>query len=573
MGGSFARSTNRSAHPKRKEVLIPSPDQDPLQTQAREPAAESEISSKASGKTAEISDIECLLEMGELLNHPPIQGDDRPPFLFLARVLLRVRDRFGLERPLAANPAQRAFEENRATGNIVLKARQMGITTWIAGRFFLKTITSRGSLTVLVAQTRDAAQAIFAIVQKFWECLDEELREGALRRSVANVGRMRFPALDSEFRVLSASDPNAGRGLTMQNLHCSEVARWPGNAAETLAGLRAALAPGGELVLESTPDGAYGCFYEEWLKAIEPPQTRVPHISPLRCGTEPPQEPGQKSRQTVLTRHFFPWWLEPAYIDTPVTDPTPEEAELMARHNLTLEQIGFRRGIEASYQRLRSQEYAENSETCFRATGDCCFDIDTLDARLTQLGPPLETRRGGALQVWLPPQPGAKYILGVDSAGGGTDGDFAAVQVVHLDSGLQCAELRERIRPVDLARVSAELAREYGDAVVAVESNNHGNTVIAYLEAVEMYTNLYWQGNRKGWLTTAASKPEMVGCMGALLVQSPGLFFSPRLLSECRTFVALPGGRTGAANGAHDDCFMAMAVAQSVRRELLTQGK
>jgi hypothetical protein len=63
----------------------------------------------------------------------------------------------------------------------------------------------------------------------------------------------------------------------------------------------------------------------------------------------------------------------------------------------------------------------------------------------------------------------------------------------------------------------------------------------------------------------------MVGCMGALLVESPGLFFSPRLLAECRTFVALPGGRTGAANGTHDDCFMAMAVAQSVRKELLVR--
>jgi hypothetical protein len=507
--------------------------------------------------------------MGELLKRPPIPGDDRPPILFLARTLLHVRDRFGAKRPLAANAAQRAFEENRATGNIVLKARQMGITTWIAGRFFLKTITSRGALTVLVAQTHDAAKSIFKIVQRFWEGLDEELREGALRRSVANVDAMRFPALDSEFRILSASDPGAGRGLSMQNLHCSEVAFWPATAAATLAGLRAALAPGGECVLESTPNGAYGCFYEEWIKAIDPPQIRVPHISPLRCGIEPPQEPGQNSSQAGLTRHFFPWWLEEAYTGSPVTDPTPEEAELMARHGLTPEQIGFRRGLEASHQRLRSQEYAEDPETCFRATGDCCFDIDAIDTRLAELGPPLEIRRGGALQVWLPPRPATKYIVGVDSAGGGEKGDFAAVQVIHLDSGLQCAELREKIRPGELARVSAELAREYGDAVVVVESNNHGNTVLAYLEAVELYTNFYWQDHRKGWLTTAASKPGMVGCMGALLAESPGIFFSRRLLAECRTFVALPGEKTGAANGAHDDCFMAMAVAQSVRREML----
>jgi hypothetical protein len=492
--------------------------------------------------------------MGEFLKRPPIEGDDRPPFLFLVHSLLLVRDRFGVLRPLSANAAQRAYEENRSTANIVLKARQMGITTWIAARFFLKTITSRGALTVLVAQTHAAAKAIFKIVQRFWEGLDKELREGALRRSVANVGGMRFPALDSEFRVLSASDPGAGRGLSMQNLHCSEVAFWPGNAAATLAGLRAALAPGGECVLESTPNGAYGCFYEEWIKAIDPGNL-------------------DSDQRRVLSgasvRHFFPWWLEEAYTASPITDPTPEEVQLMARHGLTAEQIGFRRGLEASYQRLRSQEYAEDPETCFRATGDCCFDIDAIDIRLAELGPPLEIRRGGALHLWLPPHPGRKYIVGVDTAGGGTDGDFAAVQVIDLESGLQCAELQEHLKAIELAKAATELAREYNQAVIAVERNNHGSGVLAHLQWVECYTNLYANAGELGWPTNTATKPLMVSRVGAILAESPGLFLSRRLLAECRTFVAFANGRTGAASGAHDDCFMAMAVAQSVRGELL----
>jgi hypothetical protein len=45
---------------------------------------------------------------------------------------------------------------------------------------------------------------------------------------------------------------------------------------------------------------------------------------------------------------------------------------------------------------------------------------------------------------------------------------------------------------------------------------------------------------------------------------------SKRLLGECRTFVSFAGGRTGAANGSHDDCLMAMAVAQAVRAERVT---
>jgi hypothetical protein len=434
----------------------------------------------------------------------------------------------------------------------------MGITTWIAGRFFLKTITSRGVLTILVAQTRAAAEIIFEIVQRFWECLDGELREGALRRSVANAGAMRFPALDSEFRILSASDPNAGRGLSMQNLHCSEVAHWPGNAAATLAGLRAALAPGGEYVLESTPNGAYGCFYEEWVKAIDPGNLDMDQRRVLMGAS---------------VRHFFPWWLETAYTATAVADLTAEEEDLVRRRGLTPEQIGFRRNLEVSHRRLRLQEFAEDPETCFRATGDCCFDIDSVDTRLAELGPPLTSRGGGTLQVWLPPLPGARYIVGVDSAGGGEQGDFAAIQVIDLELGLQCAELQAKLKTLELAQAAADLAREYNQAMIAVERNNHGSGVLAHLQSVEHYTDLYHQGGQPGWPTNTATKPLMVSRMAAILTESPQLFLSRRLLAECRTFVAFTNGRTGAAAGSHDDCFMAMAVAQSVREELLSGGK
>ena len=89
--------------------------------------------------------------------------------------------------PLEANAAQQAYEERRGRQNIVLKARQMGISTWIAGRFFLKTITQPGTLTVEVAHNREAAEQIFRIVHRFYELLPEGLRRGVLRTSRANT--------------------------------------------------------------------------------------------------------------------------------------------------------------------------------------------------------------------------------------------------------------------------------------------------------------------------------------------------------------------------------------------------
>ena len=481
-----------------------------------------------------------LFDYGRQLtaNQPNEAGE--LPAVWMARELLQIRDRTGKTNPLLANRVQRAFEATRRQKNIVLKARQMGITTWIAGRFFLKTITAPGTLTVLCAHTREASEGLFAIVQRLWLNLDDGLRKGPLKLSRSSANRMVFQTLDSEFRIISAGEENAGRGLTIQNLHLSEIGRWPGDAQATLAGLRAALSPGGEMTLESTPCGASGAFYQEWTHAAE----------------------------TGLVQHFYPWWLESAYIAPPALELTPCELELAARHNLSAEQIGFRRELERSFRGLRAQEYAEDAESCFKASGDCCLPAEAIERRLGELRQPFATRRGGALHVWLPPMPSKKYLLGVDTAGGGPDGDYAAIQILERDSGLQCAELQERLAPLALARVAAQLAREYNQATIAVERNNHGSAVLAYLDSSEHYERVYARDGAAGWLTTAGNKPAMISRLGALLEEEASLFFSRRFLTECRTFISFENGGSGAASGAHDDCLMAMAVAHAVRNDL-----
>jgi hypothetical protein len=407
-------------------------------------------------------------------------------------------------------------------------------------------------LTLQVAHTREAAEGIFATVRRMWEGLPDDMREGPLRLRRSNVGQMIFAELDSEFRICSAADANAGRGLSVQNLHCSEVSRWAGDARMTLAGLRAALVPDGELVLESTPNGAYGAFYEEWCAGVD-------------CNAD---------RQDGLVQHFFPWWMEEAYVGPGVAleSMSSEERELVSQYGLNPGQIGFRRRLERTYGALRGQEFAEDAESCFRATGACCFEIEVVEERAREAPQPIGERRGGACLIWLKPAAGREYVVAVDSAGGGEDGDFAAVQVVEIATGLQCAELRERLRPAELARVSAQMAREYGGALIIVERNNHGAAVLAYLETSERYEHVYRQQGEAGWLTTAASKPEMIARMAVLLVESPERFMSRRLLAECRTFVTDERGRTGAAVGSHDDLVMAMAIAQTVRAECLERG-
>ena len=278
-----------------------------------------------------------------------------------------------------------------------------------------------------------------------------------------------------------------------------------------------------------------------------------------------------------MVRHFFPWWLEPQYVADAVTDMRDDELALVLEHNLSPAQIGYRRTLEADYRGLRMQEFAEDAELCFRSTGECCFDMEALEVRMKGVEEAVEKRRDGRLLVFLPPQSGKEYIVALDPTGGGSEGDYAAVQVIDIASGAQCVELQQRLRPLELTRAAVALAREYSTpghpALLVVERNNHGHGVLAHLQKGEHYAAVYDSNGVPGWLTTGSSKPVIISDLDALLVEKPELFRSKRLLEECRTFVTHANGRAGAAQGAHDDCVMAFAIAQAVRKELLQSGK
>jgi hypothetical protein len=90
------------------------------------------------------------------------------------------------------------------------------------------------------------------------------------------------------------------------------------------------------------------------------------------------------------------------------------------------------------------------------------------------------------------------------------------------------------------------------------------------VETVCGYAKVYRQNGQAGWLTTSVSRPAVLGKLGAALVEEPKRFMSKKLLAECRTFVRLPNGSTGAKAGTHDDRVMAMAIGLAARDELLT---
>lgn len=494
--------------------------------------------------------LQFLLSLGvELDFRPPLLGGMSYAEHFMQQ--LRIRDRNGSLVPFALNRAQHDLARDPAPRKIILKARQLGITTYVAARFFIKTITRPGTLTVQVAHDQESAEEIFKIVRRFQENLPEALRSAGRsaigRTSRSNVRQLVFPLIDSEYRVATAADPNAGRGLTIQNLHCSEVARWPRFAAETLAALRAAVPNDGEIVLESTPNGAAGCFYQEWQRAAE----------------------------TGYSRHFFPWWHEPAYrIEKAEPHPlTDDEIKFTQRFGLHLEQIAYRRHLQSNFRGLAPQEFCEDAESCFLASGECVFDLEVIEKRLSFCAQQYcEVRDNGALRIWYPPSASRSYLIGADPAGGGSDGDYSCAQVLDLATGLQCAELRGHFPPMEFAARLASLARDYNNALLVIERNNHGHAVLAHLQQQivnrELSTvNLYEKNGQLGWLTTAANRPQIIANFAATLATDSRLFNSTVLLEECRTFIRHENGTASAAAGAYDDAVMAMTIALAARSE------
>jgi len=180
----------------------------------------------------------------------------------------------------------------------------------------------------------------------------------------------------------------------------------------------------------------------------------------------------------------------------------------------------------------------------------------------------VERRKNGELEIWLPPVRGKEYVVAVDPAGGGSDGDYSAAQVLEMETGLQCAEFAGHVGGLELARYVTALAAEYNGAWLVVERNNQGSGVLALIETACKYDRIYRQGGQAGWLTTSSSKPMVIGQLDAALVEEPDRFQSRRLLGECRSFVRQPNGSSGAQSGTHDDRVMAMAIGIAARAEL-----
>jgi len=505
---------------------------------------------------------------------------------------LKIADKMGRLVPLRYNEQQMAlWREVRRQEDaglpvriIILKARQIGFSTAVAGMFYYRTTHRPLVKAEIVAHKADASTAIFNKMKLFQEESHPML---APLVKASNAKEMLFenpssdylerrvkPGQRSAIRIETAMDPDAGRSKTIHLLHLSEMAFWPKTADATMNSLMNAVPPmpGTIVIIESTANGIGGRFYEEWQRAV---QGQSPFV-PL----------------------FFPWYGFTDYSMEPDADfePTDEEQELIEAYNVTDGQLAWRRwcilsNCSGSIDSFH-QEYPSTPEEAFIATGCPVFDVKAIDKALRvapepiKVGRVLDVNEGGEhhvkfqsqargyLKIWQPPVDGVEYVIGIDVALGVKDGDYSVMEVLRRDTKEQVAEWHGHIDPDLLGAEAVFLGRYYNLALLAPEVNNHG---IATVNAIRRYRypKLYRRvkdgqvedrtTNTYGWQTTQITKPKIISMLTRVLRESATKIKSKAALSECLTYIVEEDGRkTSAQIGCHDDRVMALAIAYYV---------
>lgn len=153
-------------------------------------------------------------------------------FEYYAQMALKVLTKRGLIVPLGLNRAQ-AYVHKRAQQQllrrgyvrmIVPKARQLGISTYIEGRFFHRTTMNRGNWAFILTHEDEATKKIFGMADMFYKYCPLMFKPRADR---ANANEMAFGALESGYKVGTAGAKATGRGGTFRLFHgCLSPDTW-----------------------------------------------------------------------------------------------------------------------------------------------------------------------------------------------------------------------------------------------------------------------------------------------------------------------------------------------------------
>ena len=143
--------------------------------------------------------------------------------------------------------------------NIILKARQLGISTFICLLFLDRCLFNSNISAGIIAHTLEDSQQLFRRVKFAYDNLPEEIKK-IVSAENDTTNMLKF-SNGSSLRVGTSL-----RSSTFQYLHISEFgkicAKYPDKAQEIITGSLNTVAPGQYVFIESTAEGRAGYFYD-----------------------------------------------------------------------------------------------------------------------------------------------------------------------------------------------------------------------------------------------------------------------------------------------------------------------
>jgi len=452
-------------------------------------------------------------------------------FDYFCRKYLKIVDKNGRLVSLKPNHAQRLYLEadKKNPWVYVLKARKLGMTTIIAAYNFWSALFTKNYSVLVMAHTDPAAKAIFNIYRKFYDNLPPFLQ---FDWDLLNKHEIRFK--HGGYINAATAGSEGARGQTYQSIHCSEFAMYENIEALIAAALSTA-GNNARVVLETTANGlndaakiwndenGFEKLFISWMDAED-------------------------------TKKF----LKPKWVPQPIVDLG--ETYKLSQQRVYWAAETFATKCAANWNTFM-QEYPPEAHMAFITSGKKFFNRSYPHVKATP-----------GYRQYQEPQQYRAYVMGVDVASGSEHGDYSAFCVLDCTdkkSPKIVSTLYNKMAPAEFAANVLKEAKKY-NALVCVESNSYGLSVIEYLvaeEYVHMYRRVKYDTAKNrytenlGFNTNKSTRSVLIARMQEYISREWLKPIDFTLQSEINTFVFNKSGKPEAEIGRHDDMIMACALA------------
>jgi hypothetical protein len=411
--------------------------------------------------------------------------------------------------------------------NIILKSRQMGITTLVAG-YSIWLMTFHNDKQILcLSITQETSKAIVTKVRFANDNLPSWLKVPAVEDNRLKNG--------SEIKAASSAG-TSGRSSALSLLVVDEAA-FIDNIEEIWLSSQYTLSTGGKAIILSTPNGVGNWFHKMWTESEE----------------------GLNS----MNRISLPWHLHP-------------ERDQKWRDEQT--KLSGERGA------------AQECDCEFSTSGNTVIEIPILEwYSKNQVTEPIE-KRGMDRGYWIfkYPEAGKSYMVSADVARGDAS-DYSAAQILDIETMEQVAEYKGKLPTKEYARALITMATEYNNALLVIENANVGWAVIQevldnsypnlfysssdlqYVDVENQMTNKINAQEKKmtpGFTTSNKSKPLLISKLESYFRNKEVIIHSKRLVEELQVFIWKSGAvssKAEAMDGYNDDLVMSLGIGLWIR--------